>query len=127
MESSISVHSEVIAALSMIGGIDSRPRIGGLITSDLIEGAGTVCRVSQSGKLVIQLTDSPTVKKLSLGSCKPVSELQINLEKMPTNDSILDTWASLLCKRFFAVFNFSLIIIIVTLIIFFHSFYNHQH
>lgn len=98
MESSLNVHSGVLAALSFIGGIDSRPRIGGTIISNSIESSATVCRISQSGKLVVQLSVSPDLKKLPLGSCKPIPDLLFNLDKMPVTESILDTWANLLCK-----------------------------
>lgn len=100
MDSAVKIHSEVIAALSMIGGIDSRLRIGGLVTSDLMEGQGTVCRVSQSGKLVVQLNDSLNQKKLSIGNCKSFPQLQFDLERMPINESSLDTWGNLLGKFF---------------------------
>lgn len=98
MESSINVHSGVIAALSVIGGVDSRARIGGSVTSDSIEGLGTVCRISQSGKLVVQLHDTTSTKKLALGGCNQFLEPQFNLDNMPVTENVLDTWANLFCK-----------------------------
>lgn len=99
IETSVNIHSGVLAALSLVGGIDSRPRIGGLITSDTLETHGTLCRISQHGKLVVQLNDSSIVKKLSLCHCKPFSGVQFNLDGIPVSESVLDTWANLLCKK----------------------------
>lgn len=98
MESSLNLHSGVLAALSLVGGIDSRPRVGGCVTSDLFESPGTVCRISHHGKLVVQLNDSSAVKKISLSHCKPYPDIQFNLDGIPVTENVLDTWANLLGK-----------------------------
>lgn len=98
METSINLHSGVLGALSMVGGVDGRPRIGGFVVSDLNEAKGTVCRISRKGKLVVEFEELSTVKKLSLPHCRPFVPVAFNLDGIPLTDTVLDTWANLLCE-----------------------------
>ena len=45
--------ASIISCLSLIGGFDSRPRIGGLVDS-ADAASGTVCSINHHGKILIQ-------------------------------------------------------------------------
>nr|CAD7453258.1 unnamed protein product [Timema tahoe] len=112
VDQSMAIQSSVNAALSVLGGVDSRVRIGGLVAAEGLgqgEGvekvsalphpfypsAGTVCQVSQHCKLVVQLHDTGEVKKLALGAVVPLPTAHFNLDKMLMTENMLDTWATL--------------------------------
>lgn len=98
MDTSLSLHSAVLAALSLIGGVDSRPRLGGLVTIESINGPGTICRLTAGGKLVVQMHESSLQKKISVANCQPSPRAAFALERLPITESSLDTWANLLGK-----------------------------
>jgi len=54
-------HICVLAVLAMIGGVDNRPRLGGQVSHD-DWGTGTICKIINNGKVVIQCTDSEEMK-----------------------------------------------------------------
>ncbi|RZF37934.1 hypothetical protein LSTR_LSTR005434, partial [Laodelphax striatellus] len=84
-----------IAALLAVGETDSHVRIGGTVTSESM-GEGTVCRISQKNKLVVQFSESENAVKLPLHFVTAVPTPAFCLERMPLSESILDTWATLL-------------------------------
>nr|CAD7427832.1 unnamed protein product [Timema monikensis] len=94
LEQSTAIQSSVNAALSVLGGVDSRVRIGGLVAAEGL-GQGTVCQVSQHCKLVVQLHDTGEVRKLALGAVVPLPTAHFNLDKMLMTENMLDTWATL--------------------------------
>lgn len=57
---------------------------------------GTVCHITQHGKLVVQLHETGTVKKLSLSTVVPLQTAQFVLDKTLRSEHMLDTWATLL-------------------------------
>ncbi|XP_075228227.1 E3 ubiquitin-protein ligase HERC2 isoform X3 [Lycorma delicatula] len=84
-----------IAALLIVGGMDSRVRIGGSVNHQTM-GEGTVCRISQHGKLVVQFGGVETTTKLPLHYVQPIPTTPFSLDKMPLTEPLLDTWATLL-------------------------------
>ena len=65
LESFTSQQSSIIASLSLIGGFDPRPRLGGSITLDTGL-RGVVSRIDSRGKVLAQIFDSNEIKKVSL-------------------------------------------------------------
>lgn len=60
-----------MAVLAVIGGIDSRPRLGGLV--QLKEwGLGTVSRIAPNGKVTVQCGGQQKAKICSISQVKPV-------------------------------------------------------
>jgi len=93
-----SLHAGVLAALTVVGGIDNRPRIGGVVLSDSIEGPATVCKFLLPNKVLVQCHESSNVKKISVGHCRTGPKVPFAMERLPVTEAILDTWANLLCK-----------------------------
>ena len=54
-------HICVMAVLAMIGGVDNRPRLGGQVSHD-DWGVGTICKIINNGKVVIQCNDTEEMK-----------------------------------------------------------------
>ncbi|XP_039287848.1 E3 ubiquitin-protein ligase HERC2 [Nilaparvata lugens] len=84
-----------IAALLAVGETDSHVRIGGTVSSESM-GEGTVCKISQKNKLVVQFCESENPMKLPVHFVTAVPSPPFSLERMPLSESILDTWATLL-------------------------------
>ncbi|XP_023713900.1 E3 ubiquitin-protein ligase HERC2 [Cryptotermes secundus] len=95
VDQSLGMQSGVMTALSVVGGLDSRPRIGGLVMAEGL-GLGTICQISQHGKLVVQLHETGTIKKLSLSIVVPSQTAQFVLDKTLMSEHMLGTWATLL-------------------------------
>lgn len=46
----------ILAVLAVIGGVDSRPRLGGLVNHEEF-GVGTVSKITPNGKVLVQFSD----------------------------------------------------------------------
>ncbi len=83
LESFTSQQSSIIASLSLIGGFDSRPRLGGLVTLD--SGfKGVISRIDSRGKIFAQMLDSNETKKVALTAIlnsRPEPRTNFHLEK----------------------------------------------
>lgn len=67
-ENSSVIQQTVMATLSVVGGLDTRPRIGGLVE---VEGQlGTVCKFTQHSKLQVQMLESGSRRKVPFGLFK---------------------------------------------------------
>jgi E3 ubiquitin-protein ligase HERC2 len=93
--------SSIISCLSLIGGFDSRPRIGGLVKLDdgnvggsTAAAAAVVCGVSRHGKLAIQIKDGRQ-RKVPISCVSPVRSLGFSLEKFSLNEDSVQIWTSL--------------------------------
>lgn len=62
----------LMAVLAVIGGIDSRLRLGGQVVHDEF-GEGTVTRITPKGKITVQFYDMRTCRVCPLNQLKPVS------------------------------------------------------
>ena len=49
----------MLAVLAMIGGVDNRPRLGGLVQHETF-GVGTVSKITPKGKIHVQFHESPS-------------------------------------------------------------------
>jgi E3 ubiquitin-protein ligase HERC2 len=67
-ENSLAIQETVMATLSVVGGLDRRPRIGGFIEVD--GQIGTICKFTQHSKLNVQLHESGARRKISFGTFK---------------------------------------------------------
>lgn len=63
-----------MAVLAVIGGIDSRLRLGGQVVHDEF-GEGTVTRITPKGKITVQFYDMRTCRVCPFSQLKPVSAL----------------------------------------------------
>ncbi|XP_070553640.1 E3 ubiquitin-protein ligase HERC2-like isoform X2 [Ptychodera flava] len=92
--SALANQGEVMAVLAVIGGIDSRPRLGGYVRHKEW-GLGTVARISGNGKLTVQCDSQRTMKLCRLKNLVPVPVIGFSVEKLLMSENILHTWVSL--------------------------------
>ena len=64
-------HGPVLAVLTVIGGLDTRPRLGGLVQHEEL-GTGTIAKVESKSKVVVLFHGMKTAKMCSLSSIRPV-------------------------------------------------------
>lgn len=65
-------HGPVLAVLTVIGGLDTRPRLGGLVQhADL--GVGTIAKIENKGRVLVLFHGRKMAKTCVLGILKPVS------------------------------------------------------
>ncbi|XP_012287916.1 E3 ubiquitin-protein ligase HERC2 [Orussus abietinus] len=93
---SLGIQQTVMAALIVVGDLDSRPRVGGLVELD--NQIGTVCKLTSHSKLVVQLHENGTQKKVPFSAVRQISE-KFHLDRMTMTDSLMSTWASLLLNH----------------------------
>lgn len=92
-ENSLSIQQTVMAALIVVGGLDARPRIGGLV--DIDGQVGTICKLTQHSKLIVQLHDSGCRKKIPFVGIKILGE-KFHLDRMLMAEPLLTIWGNLL-------------------------------
>ena len=70
-----------MAALAVIGGVDSRPRLGGMVHHN-DHGLGTVSRIAANGKITMQCQGNNEVHTCSISQLKSVrtAEVLIGIE-----------------------------------------------
>lgn len=71
-----STQGAVMAVLAVIGGVDSRPRLGGLVQHKEW-GLGTVCRIAPNGKVTIQSVETEKPKVCTISQVRPVSDSSV--------------------------------------------------
>lgn len=87
----------MFACLNVIGAQDIRPRIGSVVDVDGKQ--GTVFRVTQKGKLCVQMHNSLDVKKVVLYDLKLIPQLCFHLDRMPFNENLIKAWAKMLISK----------------------------
>lgn len=87
----------VMACLNLVGAYDSRPRVGAI--AELEAGFGTINRVTQKGKLCIQLHNNGEIKKVSFTNLKLVFDPHFNLDRMPLSEGLIKVWAILMLNK----------------------------
>ncbi|XP_043274810.1 E3 ubiquitin-protein ligase HERC2 isoform X2 [Venturia canescens] len=93
-EHSLLIQQTAMAALIVIGGLDDRPRIGGLVEID--NEIGTICRFTPHSKLIVQMHgESGARKKVPFTAIKTINE-KFHLDRMTMSDALLSAWANLL-------------------------------
>lgn len=90
-------HFMVAACLYMIGAWDSRPRVGAVVEIESV--LGTVVRVTQKGKLCVQLHETKEIKKVSLSNLKLIPMQMFNLDRIPFSENLVKTWGLLLLNK----------------------------
>ncbi|GFN81530.1 E3 ubiquitin-protein ligase herc2-like, partial [Plakobranchus ocellatus] len=86
----------MMAALAVIGGVDSRLRLGSFVRHEE-HGRGTVCRITAKGKLQVQFCNSGKAVLCRLSELVGISLIDFHVEKMPLSDGTLTNWA-ILCS-----------------------------
>ena len=61
----------MLAVLTVIGGLDTRPRLGGLVQHEEL-GAGTIAKIESKSKVVVLFHGRKSAKMCTLGFVKPV-------------------------------------------------------
>lgn len=84
--------SFVVAALNVIGGYDPRPRIGLSLTHEGVR--GTITSFTPKGKSIINMHNSPKIKKLSMTVTKEsIDAGAFSLSRLPLNEMLLNSWS----------------------------------
>ncbi|GAB6021505.1 E3 ubiquitin-protein ligase herc2 [Chamberlinius hualienensis] len=84
-----------LACLAILGGVDSRSRLGGIVFIDG-SGLGTIAKISNRGKITVQSHDTSVQSKFSLQSLKMATLQDFSVNKMHLTESLLLVWTSLL-------------------------------
>ncbi|KAM9593553.1 E3 ubiquitin-protein ligase HERC2 isoform 4-T5 [Morphnus guianensis] len=84
----------LMAVLAVIGGIDSRLRLGGQVVHDEF-GEGTVTRITPKGKITVQFYDMRTCRVCPLNQLKPLPVVAFNVNNLPFTEPMLSVWAQL--------------------------------
>ncbi|XP_031814951.1 E3 ubiquitin-protein ligase HERC2 isoform X4 [Sarcophilus harrisii] len=84
----------LMAVLAVIGGIDSRLRLGGQVVHDEF-GEGTVTRITPKGKITVQFCDMRICRICPLSQLKPLPVMAFNVNNLPFTESMLSVWAQL--------------------------------
>ncbi|XP_049689999.1 E3 ubiquitin-protein ligase HERC2 isoform X4 [Accipiter gentilis] len=84
----------LMAVLAVIGGIDSRLRLGGQVVHDEF-GEGTVTRITPKGKITVQFYDMRMCRVCPLNQLKPLPVVAFNVNNLPFTEPMLSIWAQL--------------------------------
>ena len=71
LERDVMTHGPVLAVLTVIGGLDTRPRLGGLVQHEEL-GMGTIAKIESKSKVVVLFHGMKTAKMCPLITIKPV-------------------------------------------------------
>lgn len=88
----------MLAVMNIIGGSDTRSRIGALI--EIESSTGTVCKITSKGKLGVQLQENGSIKKVALNSVKVVPDKTFNIDKIPLSENLIKIWSLLLLSNY---------------------------
>nr|XP_014343905.1 PREDICTED: E3 ubiquitin-protein ligase HERC2 [Latimeria chalumnae] len=84
----------LMAVLAVIGGIDSRLRLGGQVVHDEY-GEGTVTQITPKGKITVQFHDMRTCRICHLSQLMPLPVFAFSVTNLPFTDPMLSIWAQL--------------------------------
>ncbi|RXG68738.1 putative HERC2-like protein 3 [Armadillidium vulgare] len=87
--------SGVLAALSVIGGVDKRIRLGGQIYLEDENVTGTVSKIGRH-KIHVQPVDAKHVVKVRLSAVSPSPSRMFTIDRMTVNSTCVQVWASLI-------------------------------
>ena len=74
LQADVKTYGPVLAILMVIGGLDTRPRLGGLVHHDEL-GPGTVAKIEAKSKVVVLFHGRKAIKSCNIGAIKAVSTL----------------------------------------------------
>lgn len=100
----------ISACLAIIGGFDSRLRIGGMVSINEngkenfhgSEQTGVLCKISSGGKMYLQ-DDFGVVKRCPISSLSPMQEIKFNTLFMPDSEETTQMWVELLSLSVYKV------------------------
>ncbi|KAG9492301.1 hypothetical protein GDO78_000687 [Eleutherodactylus coqui] len=84
----------LMAVLAVIGGIDSRLRLGGQVLHDEF-GEGTVTRITPKGKITVQFHEVRISHICPLNQLHPLPVVPFCVNNLPFADPMLSVWAQL--------------------------------
>ncbi|XP_037077215.1 E3 ubiquitin-protein ligase HERC2-like [Pollicipes pollicipes] len=84
----------LLAAVSVVGGVDPRPRLGGLVRVGA-DNRGLVVRLGVQ-KLFVRLLCSGELKRLPVAAVVGLPSVPPTVERFPTSDDFIQMWANLL-------------------------------
>ena len=107
----------MLAVLTVIGGLDTRPRLGGLVQHEEL-GTGTIANIESKSKVVVLFHGRKSTKLCILGCIKPVSTVS-SQPLLPDLPRIY----SFVCLLFFVDLSFacSLFVVLVCCSFVYHS------
>ncbi len=76
------IHGPVLAVLTVIGGLDTRPRLGGLVQHEEL-GKGTIAKIESKARVIVLFHERKSAKMCTLNFLKPVSDV-IHLQTIMT-------------------------------------------
>ncbi|XP_038055580.1 E3 ubiquitin-protein ligase HERC2-like [Patiria miniata] len=94
-EDTLAKDGAVMSALAMIGGLDGRPRLGGLVRHEEF-GQGTVANIAASGRLTVQFEEQRVLRMCRLSSITSVPILSFDVDKLRLTPAVLDAWVHLI-------------------------------
>ncbi|XP_074649618.1 E3 ubiquitin-protein ligase HERC2-like [Tubulanus polymorphus] len=86
---------EVMAVLAVIGGVDRRPRLGGIICHENY-GGGTISKISANGKISVHFFDLKEPRTVRLPELTVVPVIDFSVERLPLTEKVSNIWASLI-------------------------------
>ncbi|KAL8607282.1 hypothetical protein ACOMHN_047613 [Nucella lapillus] len=84
----------ILAILGVVGGVDTRPRLGGQVQHETFE-LGTVAGITPRGKVHVQFNDNK-LRVCRLSELTPVPVVEFRVDKMPLREDELSHWAQLI-------------------------------
>ncbi|XP_033632375.1 E3 ubiquitin-protein ligase HERC2-like [Asterias rubens] len=94
-EDTLAKEGAVMSALAVIGHLDGRPRLGGLVRHEEF-GQGTVANIAANGRLTVQFEDQKVLRVCRLSSLTSVPVVTFEVEKLPLTPSVLHAWVQLI-------------------------------
>ncbi|KAJ8297784.1 hypothetical protein KUTeg_024315 [Tegillarca granosa] len=87
-------HSSVMASLAVIGGVDSRPHLGGRVSHEQY-GTGTIAKITPKGKIHVQFKDGG-LRVCRLTELCRSSNTDFDVEKLPLVEPVVNIWSTLI-------------------------------
>ncbi|MBN3299656.1 HERC2 ligase, partial [Amia calva] len=84
----------LMAVLAVIGGIDSRLRLGGQVIHEEY-GEGTVTRITPKGRITVQFHEMRTCRVCPLSQLRPLPVVAFSVNNLPFSEPMLAVWAQL--------------------------------
>ncbi|KAL3879973.1 hypothetical protein ACJMK2_032247, partial [Sinanodonta woodiana] len=86
--------ASIQAILALIGGMDSRPRLGGQVKME-DEESGIITRITPKGKILVQLNDGGEILTCRVSDLTTIPCLEFSVNKLHLSDEILKSWSTI--------------------------------
>ncbi|KAJ8028688.1 E3 ubiquitin-protein ligase HERC2 [Holothuria leucospilota] len=90
-------YSGILASLAVIGRLDTRIRLGGLVLHKE-HGQGTVGGISSNGQITVQFNQQLVKRICRLSTLLPVQDVQFCVNKLSLTPEVLAAWSNLISK-----------------------------